>query len=80
MDDRTSCGPEQGPDKCAMNMGQIHLMAGDLVSAYRFFLPDAEKGQREAIRMLVEIAERGGDAATAEKWRSRLAQAEADAR
>jgi hypothetical protein len=70
------CSPADGPDKCATNMGEIHLMAGDLVSAYRFFLPDAEKGVPSAIAKLVEISERAGDTATAEKWRSRAEAAQ----
>ena len=57
-------------------MGEIHLMAGDLVSAYRFFLPDAEKGVPSAIAKLVEISERAGDAATADKWRDRARSAQ----
>jgi hypothetical protein len=51
-------------------MGMIHLQAGDLVSAYRFFLPMAEKGDPEAIGRLVEICERAGDTARAASWRS----------
>lgn len=71
MTENAQCSPGGGPDKCATNMGEIHLMAGDLVSAYRFFLPDAEKGVPSAMGRLVEIAERAGDAATAQKWREK---------
>lgn len=77
MTENPPCSPAEGPDKCATNMGEIHLLAGDLVSAYRFFLPDAEKGVPSAIAKLVEISERAGDAATAEKWRSRAEAAQA---
>ena len=77
MSETPRCSPGEGADKCATNMGEIHLMAGDLVSAYRFFLPDAEKGVPSAIAKLVEISERAGDAATAEKWRSRARSAQA---
>ena len=66
----TTCGPTGTPDTCAVNMGMIHLQAGDLVSAYRFFLPMAEKGDPEAIGRLVEICERAGDTARAETWRA----------
>ena len=77
MSETPRCSPAEGPDRCATNMGEIHLLAGDLVSAYRFFLPDAEKGVPSAIEKLVEISERAGDAATAEKWRSRAESAQA---
>jgi hypothetical protein len=66
----TTCGPTGTPDTCAVNMGMIHLQAGDLVSAYRFFLPMAEKGNPEAISRLVEICERAGDTVRAETWRA----------
>jgi hypothetical protein len=51
-------------------MGLIHLQAGDLVSAYRYFLPMAEKGDAEAIERLIEICDRAGDTARADSWRS----------
>lgn len=54
-------------------MGIIHLQAGDLVSAYRFFLPLAEAGDQAAMQQLAEISERGGDSARAESWRQRAA-------
>ena len=65
-----TCGPTGTPDTCAVNMGLIHLQAGDLVSAYRFFLPMAEKGDPDAIARLIEICERAGDTARAESWRA----------
>ena len=77
MTENAQCSPGDGRDTCAANMGEIHLLAGDLVSAYRFFLPDAEKGVPSAIAKLVEISERAGDAATAERWRSRATAAQA---
>lgn len=58
--------------KCDVNMGQIHLQAGDLVSAYRFFLPWAEQGDEAAIAQLVEICEKAGDETRAASWRERL--------
>lgn len=76
MTENAQCSPADGPDKCATNMGEIHLMAGDLVSAYRFFLPDAEKGVPSAIAKLVEISERAGDTATAATWRERARAAQ----
>lgn len=76
MTENPLCSPADGPDKCATNMGEIHLMAGDLVSAYRFFLPDAQKGVPSAIARLVEIAERAGDATTAQKWREKTEAAQ----
>lgn len=66
----STCGPTGTPDACAVNMGLIHLQAGDLVSAYRYFLPMAEKGDPEAITRLVEICERAGDTVRAERWRT----------
>lgn len=77
MTENAQCYPDDGPDKCATNMGEIHLMAGDLVSAYRFFLADAEKGVPSAIAKLVEISERAGDEVTAEKWRGPAEAAQA---
>jgi hypothetical protein len=53
-------------------MGLIHLQAGDLVGAYRFFLPLAEQGDEQAITHLVDICERGGDPTRAATWRARL--------
>lgn len=77
MTEVSGCGPAgaAGPDRCATNMGQILLSAGDLVGAYRYFLPSAERGDAEAIAQLVDICERGGDAERAESWRQRLAVA-----
>ena len=68
------CSPDS-PAKCAVNMGMIHLQAGDLVSAYRFFQPLAEQGDQESILRLVEICERAGDLPRAETWRAKLAAA-----
>lgn len=67
-----TCGPGGQGVSCAVNMGLIHLQAGDLVSAYRFFVPLADKGDQEAITHLVGICERGGDTARAATWRARL--------
>ena len=76
MSEDLTCSVEPGvPNSCATNMGQIHLAAGDLVGAYRFFLPLAEAGDASAMEMLVEISERGGDPARAEQWRQRRAAA-----
>jgi len=75
MSTTSSCGPTNGPDTCAVNMGLIHLQAGDLVSAYRFFQPMAENGDVEAIVHLIDICERAGDSARADRWRSRLPSA-----
>lgn len=66
----TSCGPTGTPDTCAVNMGLIHLQAGDLVSAYRYFLPMAERGDPEAVDRLIEICERAGDTVRADSWRA----------
>ena len=57
-----------GADACAMNMGSIHLRAGDLVSAYRYFLPLAQNGDQQAIDQLVDICRRAGDTERAEQW------------
>lgn len=65
------CTPA-APAKCAVNMGLIHLQAGDLVRAYRFFQPLAEAGDREAVEQLIEICVRAGDHARADSWRARL--------
>ena len=72
--DAAGCGPatEGSPDRCATNMGQILLAAGDLVGAYRYFLPMAEAGDAASVRALVDICERGGDPARAAGWRARL--------
>lgn len=72
MTDPISCTPGGTPSTCAVNMGVIHLQAGDLVSAYRFFQPMAEQGDAEAIGYLIEICERAGDSARADSWRERL--------
>lgn len=53
-------------------MGQIHLQAGDLVGAYRYFQPLGDAGDAEAIAMLIEISERAGDLPRAESWRAKL--------
>ena len=66
-----ACTPA-APAKCAVNMGMIHLQAGDLVSAYRFFEPMAQSGDTDSIERLVEICERAGDLSRAETWRSKL--------
>jgi hypothetical protein len=66
-----SCDPHDGPAKCTTNMGEIHLKAGDLVSAYRYFAPLAESGEISAIDYLIEICERAGDQTRAETWRSK---------
>ena len=71
----SSCGPSGGPDTCAVNMGLIHLQAGDLVSAYRFFQPMAESGDVAAIDHLIEICKLAGDTARADTWRARRQQA-----
>ncbi len=72
--DPAGCGPTaSGPaDRCATNMGRILLAAGDLVGAYRYFLPMAEAGDRDAIEALVDVCERGADPARAATWRARL--------
>ena len=66
----TVCGPT--PNSCALNMGQIHLQAGDLVGAYRYFQPLGDAGDADAIAMLIEISERAGDLPRAESWRAKL--------
>ena len=75
MSTNASCGPTGGADACSLNMGLIHLQAGDLVSAYRYFLPNAEVGDPEAISRLVEICERAGDIERADRWRAALSDA-----
>ena len=55
-------------------MGLIHLQAGDLVGAYRYFLPHAERGDEQAIGHLIEICVRAGDDHRARTWEERLAQ------
>lgn len=67
-----SCSTPGQPNSCATNMGLIHLQAGDLVGAYRYFLPLAEKGERDAIEALVDICEKGGDIERANSWRAQL--------
>jgi hypothetical protein len=66
-----SCDPHDGPAKCTTNMGEIHLKAGDLVSAYRYFQPLADAGEVSAIDYLIEICEKAGDADRAETWRTK---------
>ena len=61
------------PATCSVNMGLIHLQAGDLTSAYRFFLPLAQSGDRDAIGHLIDICERAGDMERAQTWRAELA-------
>lgn len=67
----TECSPA-APNACATNMGLIHLQAGDLVGAYRYFQPLAEAGDAAAIATIIDICERAGDAARAEGWRAKL--------
>lgn len=69
---QTECGTGAGGDACAVNMGLIHLKAGDLVSAYRFFLPLAEGGDVQAMTHLVDICERAGDSQRAASWAQRI--------
>lgn len=69
-----ACGSTSQADTCAVNMGLIHLQAGDLVSAYRFFLPLAEQGDLQAMAHLADICVRGDDPARAATWRARLAE------
>ena len=52
-------------------MGLVHVRAGDLVSAYRYFLPEAEQGDVAASEHLIDICEQAGDTARAEQWASR---------
>ena len=73
-----SCSPAGGRSVCDVNMGVIHLQAGDLVSAYRFFQPSGEAGDPTSIEFLIEICERAGDSARAEQWRSRMPRDSAD--
>lgn len=54
-----------------MNMGSIHLRAGDLVSAYRYFLPLAQGGDQQAIDQLIAICRTAGDTERAEQWMAR---------
>lgn len=70
-----SCDPTEGPAKCTTNMGEIHMRAGDLVSAYRYFQPLGESGDLLAIDYLIEICEKAGDAARAETWRAKKVSA-----
>ena len=63
--------PDCATDACATNMGIIHLRAGDLVGAYRYFLPLAESGVASAIDSLIEICRRAGDTTRAEQWLAR---------
>ncbi len=67
-----TCGPDGG-DACSVNMARIHLMAGDLASAYRAAVPSAEAGDQESVALLVDICTRAGDEQRADLWRSRLA-------
>jgi hypothetical protein len=49
------CDPRDGAARCSINMGEIHLKAGDLVSAYGYFKPLGEAGDQEAVAYLIEI-------------------------
>lgn len=69
---QSECGTGTGADACAVNMGLIHLQAGDLVGAYRYFLPMAEAGDATAIGHLVEICQRAGDTQRADSWAQRM--------
>lgn len=71
MSSSDACGTAAG-DQCGVNMGMIHLAAGDLVGAYRYFQPSAEAGDAEAIGHLITICERAGDDMRADAWRERL--------
>lgn len=71
-DSGSGSGGAASPDRCATNMGEILLSAGDLVGAYRYFQPSAERGDSAAIARLVDICERAGDHARADTWRERL--------
>ena len=73
MSDEAACNPKT-PMKCDVNMGRIHLQAGDFVSAYRYFLPWAEDGNAEAIAQLVEICELAGDSNRAATWAAKLTE------
>lgn len=64
-----SCSPAGGRSVCDVNMGVIHMQAGDLVSAYRFFQPSGEAGDHASIEFLIEICERAGDIERADAWR-----------
>lgn len=70
----TECTPTT-PNACATNMGTIHLQAGDLVGAYRYFQPLAEAGDVASIQQLIDICERAGDADRAASWRQKLPSA-----
>lgn len=60
------------PDACAANLGWIQFQAGDFVSAYRSVVPAAERGDRGAIELIVEICQRAGDAERAAAWQAKL--------
>lgn len=62
-----------GPDACGLNLARIHLMSGDLVSAYRVALPMAEAGDSDSIEVMIQICEKAADATRAASWRERLA-------
>jgi len=49
----------------------IHLHAGDLVGAYRYFEPLAEQGDADAVEHLIDICQRAGDVERASMWRGR---------
>lgn len=68
-----NCGP--GADACSINLARIHLMSGDLASAYRSALPSAQAGDRVSIELLIEVCEKAGDQGRATMWRERLAAA-----
>jgi hypothetical protein len=63
--------PACSTDACATNMGLIHLHAGDLVGAYRYFEPLAEQGDADAVEHLIDICQRAGDVERASMWRGR---------
>lgn len=54
-------------------MGLIHLQAGDLVGAYRYFEPLAEQDDATAIEHLIDICQRAGDHERARRWIDRRA-------
>ena len=66
------CDPRDGAARCSINMGEIHLKAGDLVSAYGYFKPLGEAGDQEAVAYLIEICERAGDSRRAALWSESL--------
>ena len=53
-------------------MARIHLLAGDLVTAYASALPGAEAGDTDAIRMIIKICEKAGDQERVTRWQAAL--------